>query len=713
MNGMTPVGLTAHNHDDDTSSAAPSSENLEADPENPLLATDNGTEPFPRETEVAPGAFDDVAPDTSPAETDEGTTPASKEAEAITGVSVVVDGEGNTTFAAWMQGFHYYSGDHVEPTPVPDRDLAACAEGRFVPPASGWEDAATTLASQGIVVLLAPAGSGRRTAALRLLSDRCNGSVLCDLETAWQRPNVKCLQNVPAGAGGYLLDMSEPAEKTPKKGFGVALVQWAAQRKRQGTYLVVITTESAWSGPWADEAIDVVVALGSPDAKTLVKRELTQHKAAHRSGMVDDHRLQPIWDSNPSAEDACQLAKKIAASRDADPQPIVDEYTGWTSWFTDFPDKLHARVVLWAGALCDGGRRESVLRMSDALIELLGDDRSPAEILGGAISSKRFDAAHLKETGDRVQLPPDKHGLPSAVLRHFWREFPTQQKRFVGWATNQAAELPVDDAERVADALVELGAHHRAGEVFKQLRDTLAPRRRALAVRALSAAALDKRSGPYVRGRLYTWLYDSPAQGVIDLVAEVCGGTFGTKMPLRALARLRLAGEHSAFGSLPVAQAWVSLTETHPTYVRTAVTSWLTGDRYPRAGLVAFMALASTSVGSVLLFGEDGRDLEVESTQTMIVNCLRQALGEPEAIAAADTIIQNWAAQADEGSLPRRVVVDMLGAVFTGDRYQDIKRFLSQEKLPDPGTLWHEILTKALLPTGSREPASETAARAE
>ncbi|MBD3148443.1 hypothetical protein [Microbispora bryophytorum] len=577
-------------------------------------------------------------------------------------------------------------------------------------PATGWEDAATKLANHGVVVLLAPAGSGRRTAALRLLSDSCQKSDLYDLEAAWQRPNVKCLQNIPAG--GCLLDMSEPAEKSPKKGFGVALLQWAAQRKRQGSYLVVITTESAWSGPWAAEASDAVVILGSPDAKTLVKRELTVRGATDRGSMLDDLRLQPIWDSTPKAEDACRLAKMITASTGDDPQPILDEYSGWASWFATFPDELHARIVLWSGALCDGGRRESVLRMSDALISELGDQRTPKEILGGAISSKRFASAHIEEAGDRIKLAPGKHGLSSAVLRHFWQEFPTQRKRFVSWATNQAAELPVDDAIRVVDALVELGTHHRAGDVFKQLRDTLAPRRRALAVHALSKAALDERFGSYVRSRLYTWLYGSPTQEVIDLVAEVCGGSFGAKMPHRALARLRLAGEHSAFGAEAVAEAWVSLAIAHPELVRAAVASWLINGRSSRPGLVAFMALASTSVGSALLFGEDGRELEGENTQVMIVSCLRQALGDPEATPAADSIIRNWADQAEAEALPRHTVIDLLGAVFAGDRYQDIKRFLPEEKLPDPGTLWHEILSRAFYPRALEGPAFGTPAQA-
>ncbi|MGW5159949.1 hypothetical protein ACWEPN_31105 [Nonomuraea wenchangensis] len=700
MNEIQPVNSPAEQTDRHTWSDEPALER-------PIVALDTShaatgyNARSPREDESEPETLGAVALAPSPA------APGNEaEPQAARGVSVVINGERNTTFAAASQAFHYHSGDHVEPVPVPDEDLAACAEGRFVPPTTRWRDAQEKLAAHGIVVLVAPAGSGRRTAALRLLSHMYGRPHLYDLEAAWQRPNVKCLQNIPAG--GCLLDMSEPAEKLPKKGFGVALVQWAAERRRQGSRLVVITTESTWSGPWADEASEVVVPLGSPDARTLVTRELAVRNAVDRSDLLDDHRFQPIWESMPKAEDARRLAELIAASADADPQSIVDEYSGWSSWFDTFPGELHARIVLWSGALCDGGRRDSVLRMSDALIAELGDSRNPREILGGSISSKRFASAHIQEVGDRVKLAPGKHGLSSAVLRHFWREFPTQQRRFVGWATQQAAELPADDAIRVVDALVELGVHHRAGAVFKQLRDTLAPRRRSLAVHALSTAALDERFGSYVRGRLYTWLYGSPPQEVIDLVAEVCGGPFGVEMPGPALARLRLAGEHSAFGSQAVAEAWVSLAEAQPALVRAAITSWLTDERSPRAGLVAFMALASTDVGSALLFGEDGRELAGERTRTMVVDCLRQALGDPDATAAADSIIRNWAAQVEEGTLPWRVVTDLLGAVFTGDRYQDIKRFLPEEKLPDPGTLWHEVLTKAFYPSTLILPTATT-----
>ncbi|GAA4049100.1 hypothetical protein [Nonomuraea soli] len=635
---------------------------------------------------------------------------APQQAEVASEVTVTVGGEGNTTFAARLQNFHYYSTDHVEPVAISSKGVAACADERFVPPTTGLRDAAAKLAELGIVVLLAPAGSGRRTTALRLLCDTRGPSDLYDLEAAWQRPNVKCLQNLPDG--GFLLDLSEPADKPAKRGFGTELLQWAAQRKQQGSRIVIITTHNTWSGPWADEARDAVVELGSPDAKTLVERELAVRGVAEGSKILDNPIYKPIWDSAPRAEDACRLAKMIASSATADPRHIIDQYQGWKSFFDTFPQKLHARIVLWSGALCNGGRRESVLRMSDALIGELGDDRTPREILGGDISSKRFASAFIKENGDRVELDPGKQGLSSSVLRHFWQEFPTQHKRFVGWATSQAAELPADDAALVVDALVDLGIHYRAGEVFKQLRDTLAPKRRALAVRALSTAALDERFGSYMRSRLYTWLYGSPTQDVIDLVAEVCGGSFGAKMPGPALARLRLAGERSVFASEAVSTAWVCLATAHPQLVRAAIESWLADGRYPRAGLVAFMALAATSAGSALLLGEDGHELRSDETHAMVVTSLRRALAEPDAMPIADSIIRTWAAQAEQRTLPGDVLIDLLGAVFTGDRYQDLKRFLPEERLPDPGTFWHAVLSRAFYPLANEASVHDTLVRA-
>jgi len=72
-------------------------------------------------------------------------------------------------YVAQTQVFNYGE-DFVEVSLVSDADLAACAEGRFVPPGGQWQDAAGKLGTFGALIVTGERGSGRRTAALRLLN---------------------------------------------------------------------------------------------------------------------------------------------------------------------------------------------------------------------------------------------------------------------------------------------------------------------------------------------------------------------------------------------------------------------------------------------------------------------------------------------------------------------------------------------------------------
>src|SRR6516162_9706954 len=71
-------------------------------------------------------------------------------------------------YVAQTQVFNYGE-DFVEVSLVPDADLAACAEDRFVPPGGQWQGAAGKLEAFGALIMTGERGSGRRTAALRLL----------------------------------------------------------------------------------------------------------------------------------------------------------------------------------------------------------------------------------------------------------------------------------------------------------------------------------------------------------------------------------------------------------------------------------------------------------------------------------------------------------------------------------------------------------------
>jgi hypothetical protein len=158
--------------------------------------------------------------------------------------------------------------DFVEVTPVPVSDRAACAHGRFVQPTGEWPSAPARLREHRVVIIRGIPGSGRRTAALKLLLSVT--SSVRELSPAWGRPRTKILPLVQS-AHGYLLDMTELPEHTPENAFGKNLLDWA---QTQSVYLAVISTGSAWSGEWTSGARAAVVTLGPPKARDLVRNEL-------------------------------------------------------------------------------------------------------------------------------------------------------------------------------------------------------------------------------------------------------------------------------------------------------------------------------------------------------------------------------------------------------------------------------------------------------
>jgi hypothetical protein len=74
-----------------------------------------------------------------------------------------------TGYFAHIQVFNNGQG-LVEVSEVPRADLAACAEGRFVPPGGEWQGAAGKLGFFRALIVTGGIGSGRRTAALHLLN---------------------------------------------------------------------------------------------------------------------------------------------------------------------------------------------------------------------------------------------------------------------------------------------------------------------------------------------------------------------------------------------------------------------------------------------------------------------------------------------------------------------------------------------------------------
>lgn len=561
-------------------------------------------------------------------------------------------------YVAGTQIFNNSDDDLVEKAPIPAMDLVPCADGRFVPPGGQWADAPGKLREHGSLIITGERGTGRRTAALRLLSRAHESGLIYELTPQWKNPRIQTLRPLAEPGACYLLDMSDPTDASASDDFGKRLIDWA----RQNTiYLVVIAADDTGARRWAGSAGSAEVHILSPNARDLAAREL--HAAGLWDlGILGDEAFTGIWESEPKVDDTRRLVRLIVDGRDRSPKDIADEYQGWKEWLDkELPKDLAARTLMWAAAFCNGGERKSVLRMSEELRRKLGETRKPSDILRDDPVSTRLSQAKLDPKGKTVWLPPTHHGLAGALRAYLWDEFedPKLREFLTEWLAAQLAELPADDAERVAYGILDIVVRFRDDALLRGLRDGLSGEKRSIAVRTLSAAALDLEFGAHVRASLYKWARSSGAQA--DLVADVCGSTFGEQMPGLALVRLGWAAQNSKPGSPALAAALVSIAENHAEAVLTSIEKWFSDYDPPVAGLNAFLALTSTEQGARLLCRRADPDNGHPQYRESVIDHFQRSLADPASYEVTISVLKAWEEFSSRGILDSRKTINLLG----------------------------------------------------
>ena len=561
-------------------------------------------------------------------------------------------------YVAQTQVFSY-GDDFVEVSLVSNADLEACSEERFVPPRGQWQDAAGKLQALGAIIVTGERGSGRRTAALRLLDGVSAAGPIYELAPTWKRPGVNVLPVPPSAR--CLLDMSEPTIEPAPADFGKKLMDWARDKYIR---LVVIAADETGAGRWAGSAGSAVIRLRSPDARELAAHELRASGVGEpRTALLDNPAFENIWKSAPKAEDARRLARLIFEGTDRSPEVIADEYQGWREWIDKtLPEKkFGTRALMWAAAFCDDGQRRSVLRMSEDLRSRLREDRGPAAILSDTPSSKRLAEAEIERNGDMVRLSPVRHGLAEALRAYLWDEFEDQKVRDIltEWLVAQLGELPFDDAERVGRGVLDIVIRFRDDALLRALRDKLTGDKRPIAARTLSQAALDPRFGAHVRASLYVWARTSRSQA--DLVAEVCGGAFGDQQPEMALVRLGWAAQNSLPDSPALTSAVASLAARHPEAVLRSIAKWFDDDDRLTAGVNTFLALASTSAGAALLCDRAGPTSGQSRFRNVLIAYFQRSLSEPSSYEAAIVVLEAWEKFSADGTISPQTAISVLG----------------------------------------------------
>ena len=616
-----------------------------------------------------------------------------------TGKTVTVMGSG-PTFLAEIQVF--YSGDEfVEVGPVLDRDLAACAPDRFQPPGGQWDRALGKLRDFRAVIVTGERGTGRRTAALRLLTAVNAIGHVQEITPTWKRPRTDVLP--PTGGGHlYLLDISEEPERPALAEFGGKLLAWAEEKS---IYLVITATEEAWAKRWTASAEEAIIRLRSPNARALAESEIRSARAPERIAVLEDPVFDDIWKSAPKAEDACRLARLVIDRGDSRPEEIASEYRNWRSWIDDeLPKKeLAERALIWSAAFCDGGQRKSVIHMSEDLRRLLGEERGPADILKDAPASKRLKDAWIEPggPGEGVRLSPERHGLAAALRAYLWDEYedPELREKLTDWIAGQLGGLPLSDTERVVNGMLDIVISCRDDTLLRALRDKLTGDRRPLAVRALSTAALDPKFGAHVRTSLYKWATTVKDQRVIDLVIEVCGGTFGERMPGIALVRLGWAAQASQSGSLALATALTTLAARYPDEVLASLDRWFSVFVPPSAGINGLLALASSQQGAALLCGRAVSDSGNPGFKEKLTGYFERALAESESKMTAYSVLKSWEKFAEEGQLDEGTAIEVLGVALA----PQVKDNVFWQLLPhgsDINGFWGRVFTTAIRVAG-------------
>lgn len=608
----------------------------------------------------------------------------------------------STGFVAEIQVFNYGK-DFVEVSEVPQSDLAACAEGRFVPPGGPWQGAVGKLGYFRALIVTGGRGTGRRTAALRLLSGISSGGPIHELVPTWEQPGTGILPSLRGAR--CLLDLSEPTKEPPPADFGKKLVDWAKQNE---LVLVAIAADETGAGRWVGSAGDAAVPLQSPNARQLAGRELDLTEAGkQRTAILDDEAFTDIWRSAPRAADVRRLVELITEKPFRDPGEIAKRYRGWRKWIDDnLPTKkIGPRTLMWAAAFCDGGQRGSVLRMSEDLRRRLKEDRGPAAVLSDDPASKRLKDAELDPDSDQALFDSSLHGIAEALRVYLWREFsdPPLRDLLTEWLIGQLGELPADDTERLARGVLDIVVRFRDDTLLRAVRDKLTGERQPIAARLLSMAAVDPQFGTHVRSSLYNWAKDSRSQA--DLVATVCGGELGKQLPGLALVRLGWAAQNSGPDSKALADALGSVAARHPAAVLDSIAKWLDDKDRGTAGINAFLALASTSTGAALLCDRADPATGQAGFRESLIYWFQCAVSASDtSYQATLSVYRKWRKLCDDGTINARIAKPVLGLGIESALGKNPMRQL-HPGFPDMGSFWGEVFTIAIR---GEEAAQET-----
>ncbi|MGW1680069.1 hypothetical protein [Saccharopolyspora sp. NPDC002376] len=614
---------------------------------------------------------------------------------------------------------HIYQGLVLTSSPVPADYLDAAREA--FAPVDKLDEARKALTQGPLAVLVGEHHTGRRTAATHLLQ-----KTSADLSTGMQSTNVRQVHEFTldwpspdtrllAFAQGvdHILDLSDEDEEI-NPGFVRALAALTSTLTHRQARLVVLVTEELWSDP--SGAVAPTFRLGRPNAREVLSRhvQLLTTDETRRRSILQTPISDAVTGLTRPAE-AVELAR-IAATAHGPEQlnKEVERVTSWPSFLRTHLDQqpgeardrdavADTKLLLVAAAVCEGHSTGAVYSAYDLLLENIGIPHDPFRALIAPGFTRRLELLEANVNADRVSLTAVRPGVGTAVLRHFWREFPPLREQVLSWL-GKVIGLPGWDTKsvtRVAALLVAMAVEAGCTLVLDAAGkwSNGNKRQQELAFAILTAGLKEDDLRSSTLAELRDWAKSSSSSQQ-QLVAKMCRG--GVIHPQRALIRLKWildapADANSAREAGESLRMLASESINATGIVLTAIQSWML--RWPAAAERGFIHLLATAEGVNLA----EKLLEHADTEPALrealVACWTQAWASPH---VGDDIVEGlsvWGSAIDNGPLDSRAE-DLLVEALTRHlrATKSLEAVVASPGRPGPGrnTAHFRIIRRAI-----------------
>jgi hypothetical protein len=585
-----------------------------------------------------------------------------------------------------VAGDYHQHRDHLIELIEPAGDDVRRATAAFAPP-PGFDRVTSILEQHNLVVIEAAVGTGRRTAALKLLAGDPGGT-LRELQTEWPTPRASLL---PASPGArYLLDLTHEAGDIETR-FGLDLNGYADRLGTLRGRMVITVTPERWRR-CRGETSAVTVQLGVPNVEDVLRAHLQYDPTRTRSYLWGREPLPALiaelTERSAPPGDVVRLIDMVREIEDPDRDlgRVSDEAHSWRNVLDEQLGDASSeqrgvsvtrhtlaqqRALLIATAVLDGLPAEVVCRSSQLLLEQLGAAPQQTELLTGPELQSLVSNIGAAYEKDVISISSRRHGIDVAVLDRLWVQRPQLRRDLLSWLSTITTDRGVAAryATRVADVLAHLAIRQRSLETLDVIHDWLARgSNRRVAIRMLEDLSISPDVGSPVRRRLYEWASTKSMEaGVLTGVAEVCGGKLGAQQLPAALTRLRLIGGSDspevrrAFGSSLRQLASQGHLRRH---LVDQVLAWLTEAGSRGVGTIGFVAIADPDAGddvAAQLIADAARDAGL---RTVLSDSWSRAMADNGNRPTLAKIARRWQELADDGTLDAASVTQILAPVI-------------------------------------------------